>query len=298
MSDREPSLLATAEPAKDPAPPENESESVSRSATQEPTEIFDGPPTPAADSANAEDSASARDAATTIHDDDAEDPPTSVAATPAILGDPVADEAPSVSEDSVDDPLAREPTESDPEWESIPTKVAESRPAERKPAPRASRVSHPAAKTFHAAGFWRRELGACIDLAIILPVAILVGWLAGAVSGIHLPSSRLHGADFWLDLVLASDPAFLGWLGLTAVISLVYLVFFQASLGRTLGMAATKTRIIDAYGDAPTVARSALRSAGYLACLATVGLGFIWIAFDSEKRGLHDWIAGTYVIKS
>jgi uncharacterized RDD family membrane protein YckC len=26
-------------------------------------------------------------------------------------------------------------------------------------------------------------------------------------------------------------------------------------------------------------------------------LGFLWIGFDSEKRGLHDWIAGTYVVR-
>jgi uncharacterized RDD family membrane protein YckC len=29
-----------------------------------------------------------------------------------------------------------------------------------------------------------------------------------------------------------------------------------------------------------------------------VMLGFLWVGFDSEKRGLHDWIAGTYVIKA
>ena len=34
-----------------------------------------------------------------------------------------------------------------------------------------------------------------------------------------------------------------------------------------------------------------------MAGLATLGLGFLWIAFDSEKRGLHDWLSGTYVVK-
>jgi uncharacterized RDD family membrane protein YckC len=29
----------------------------------------------------------------------------------------------------------------------------------------------------------------------------------------------------------------------------------------------------------------------------TLSLGYLWIAFDAEKRGLHDWIAGTYVIR-
>jgi len=31
---------------------------------------------------------------------------------------------------------------------------------------------------------------------------------------------------------------------------------------------------------------------------ALAGLGLLWIGFDREKRGLHDWIAGTYVIRT
>jgi hypothetical protein len=44
---------------------------------------------------------------------------------------------------------------------------------------------------------------------------------------------------------------------------------------------------------------SAMRGAlcGYLAGVATLFLGFLWIGFDNEKRGLQDWIAGTYVIR-
>ena len=42
----------------------------------------------------------------------------------------------------------------------------------------------------------------------------------------------------------------------------------------------------------------ATATAGYLAGLATAFLGFLWIGFDAEKRGLHDWIAGTYVIRA
>jgi uncharacterized RDD family membrane protein YckC len=37
-----------------------------------------------------------------------------------------------------------------------------------------------------------------------------------------------------------------------------------------------------------------------LACffsLIVVGLGFFWIAFDPEKQGWHDKIAGTVVVK-
>ncbi len=59
-----------------------------------------------------------------------------------------------------------------------------------------------------------------------------------------------------------------------------------------------------ASGAAPSppsstpVWRAAVRAVGYLVALATGGLGFLWVGFDREKRGLHDWLAGTYVIKS
>jgi uncharacterized RDD family membrane protein YckC len=81
-------------------------------------------------------------------------------------------------------------------------------------------------------------------------------------------------------------------------IGMVYLLVFHGIRGRTLGMQVMKMKVIDVYGDPPSPARSAARCAGYLASVATLFLGFLWIGFDSEKRGLHDWIAGTYVIRA
>jgi uncharacterized RDD family membrane protein YckC len=161
-----------------------------------------------------------------------------------------------------------------------------------RPAP--ARASAP---SFYVAGFWRRGCGALLDCAIIIPVSVLMCWLAGTLGGIALPASRHHGVDFWLDLLLASDPALVGALGLTLAIAAVYLLVFQITLGRTLGMKALKIRIIDIYGDEPSTARAVVRTIGYVAGIATLGLGFLWIGFDSEKRGLHDWISSTYVVK-
>jgi len=118
--------------------------------------------------------------------------------------------------------------------------AAESAPA---PWPRVQRGS--SAPTYYVAGFWRRLLGAFIDMAIVVPISLVLGTLAGAVSGIHLPVSRHRGLDFWLDLFLANDPAFVGWLGLTVVVACIYLKVFQTTMGRTLGMRASKTRSID-----------------------------------------------------
>ena len=164
-------------------------------------------------------------------------------------------------------------------------------------------TAHPAPQTsraprFYAVGFWRRSLGAFIDLVIILPISLLLGWLAGAITGVGLPPSRHRGLDFWLDLILAVDPAILGFSILTGTIAVIYLVVFQATMARTPGMILVRARIIDLYGDPPGALRCFWRTLGYAASVFTFGLGFIWVGFDAEKRGLHDWLAGTFVVKA
>jgi uncharacterized RDD family membrane protein YckC len=162
--------------------------------------------------------------------------------------------------------------------------------------PPAARAPLPA-NTFHVGGFWRRFAAGGVDLAVLLPICFILTWLAGALSGVHLPESRHRGLDFWLDLFLGTDPALIGGLGLSVAIGLIYAFVFQATRQRTLGMRLLRMRVIDIYGDPPSIARCAGRTAGYLASLATLGLGLLWIGFDSEKRGLHDWLSGTYVVK-
>jgi uncharacterized RDD family membrane protein YckC len=152
--------------------------------------------------------------------------------------------------------------------------------------------------THFVSGFWRRALAGCVDLLVILPVSLLLCKVAGSLAGLSLPPSRVQGLDFWLDLLLAGDGTLIGALGLTLAIASLYSLIFHISMGRTIGMRALKLRIIDVYGDEPSTNRALVRTAGYLLGVATLGLGFIWIAFDSEKRGLHDWLAGTYVVKT
>ncbi len=149
-------------------------------------------------------------------------------------------------------------------------------------------------------GFWRRLAAAVIDLAIVVPCALLITLIASRITGVHLPPSNLRiiDIDLWIDLVLAVDPALVMALVLFGAIGLTYLLVFQIVLGRTLGMRVLRMQIIDIYGDRPSAGRCVARCAGYLAGVATLFLGFLWMGFDSEKRALHDWIAGTYVIRA
>jgi uncharacterized RDD family membrane protein YckC len=168
-------------------------------------------------------------------------------------------------------------------------------------APSAQAVARPLreAAEVHVVGFWRRMFAAVVDLAIVIPAALIITMLASRITGLHLPGNlHLLDVDLWIDLVLATDPALVMGLVMVAAIGLTYLLVFQISAGRTLGMRILRIKIIDVYGDRPSAARCVARCAGYLASVATLFLGFLWMGFDSEKRGLQDWIAGTYVIRA
>jgi uncharacterized RDD family membrane protein YckC len=149
-------------------------------------------------------------------------------------------------------------------------------------------------------GFWKRLAAGIIDAAVIVPAALLVIFIASKAAGVHLPARNMKvlDVDMWIDLVLASDPALVMGFVLLVAVAMTYLLVFHITLGRTLGMRVLRIKVIDVYGDAPSPARCIARCAGYLAGIATLFLGFLWIGFDSEKRGLQDWIAGTYVIKA
>lgn len=155
------------------------------------------------------------------------------------------------------------------------------------------------APTVYVVGFWRRLLAALIDLALIVPASLLVTVLASRVSGVQMPPNlRVVDVDLWISLVLATDPALVMALALFGAIALLYLLVFHVLVGRTLGMRVLGLTIIDVYGDRPSPGRCIARCAGYLVGVATLFLGFLWMGFDSEKRGLQDWIAGTYVIRA
>jgi uncharacterized RDD family membrane protein YckC len=165
---------------------------------------------------------------------------------------------------------------------------------------RPTRPSKREAASVYVVGFWKRLVAAAIDLAIVIPSALIITLLASKIAGIHLPPSNLHlfDVDLWIDLVLATDPALVMGLTLACAIALVYQLVFHILLGRTLGMRLLRMKVIDVYGDRPSPGRCVVRCAGYLAGAATLFLGFLWVGFDSEKRGLHDWIAGTYVVRA
>lgn len=99
-----------------------------------------------------------------------------------------------------------------------------------------------------------------------------------------------------------TDPNFSGGLPgfvINWVLPALYCILFWKYRSATPGKIWMGIMIIDAKtGATPDIGKLVLRFIGYIVCGLTLLLGFLMIFFDKKKRGLHDIIAGTLVIKT
>ena len=96
-------------------------------------------------------------------------------------------------------------------------------------------------------------------------------------------------AAFFIDVILL---CFISWGGA----NIVYFIGMWAWKGQTLGQMIANVKVVRIDGKPVDLRTSAIRFIGYLICGLTLGLGFLIIAFDKNKQGLHDKLAETYVI--
>ncbi|MCA9670636.1 MAG: RDD family protein [Myxococcales bacterium] len=148
----------------------------------------------------------------------------------------------------------------------------------------------------YVVGVWRRAAAGLVDLACVSPVLLLAAWLALRVA--RLPIGERFGPETLIELLLWGGAGFYGTLALCIAIALLYALIFVALTGRTPGLRLLGARVINVYGERPEWWRVVLRCLAMMLSVALAGLGLLWIGFDREKRGLHDWIAGTYVIRA
>ena len=85
---------------------------------------------------------------------------------------------------------------------------------------------------------------------------------------------------------------------LSFALSLVYTIGFWTAQGATPGKMAVGVKITTVDGEDIDFGRAILRYVGYIASALVLLIGYLMIAFTREKRGLHDYIAGTVVIRT
>jgi uncharacterized RDD family membrane protein YckC len=152
--------------------------------------------------------------------------------------------------------------------------------------------------TVTVAGFWRRSMATAVDGLILSPILVILGWIAFRVTGLRVPLQTNLRLESLLELVLEGGAMLYGLVAMGLFILLLYGFFFMSTTGATPGSRLLRVRVINLFGETPEWWRMLLRCLGFVVCVLLLGLGFFWIAIDREKRGLHDWMAGTYVIHS
>ena len=79
---------------------------------------------------------------------------------------------------------------------------------------------------------------------------------------------------------------------------IVYCVIMEASSsGGTYGKRLMGIKVTDENGNPLTIGKSILRNVTKIISYIIVGLGFLWVLFNKKRRGWHDIISRTYVIK-
>lgn len=82
------------------------------------------------------------------------------------------------------------------------------------------------------------------------------------------------------------------------VFPIVATIVFWVSKSATPGKMAVRAKIVDAQtGNLPSVKQSIIRYIGYYISLLPLGLGYLWIVWDSKKQAWHDKLAGTVVVR-
>lgn len=152
------------------------------------------------------------------------------------------------------------------------------------------------------AGFWIRLAAAIIDFLVL-------------IAGLYILYCVISQSFFWIfpdihKFVISLGDIFKGapvsgsTIWLMAVIMLVFLigstVYFIAmwvATGQTVGKLTMGIKVIRTDSSPLDLRDAVIRFLGSIITVATLGIGFIALAFDSHKQALHDKIADTYVVK-
>jgi uncharacterized RDD family membrane protein YckC len=129
------------------------------------------------------------------------------------------------------------------------------------------------------AGFWLRLGAAVFDLLVI---AVFIFALYSLV---FTCLAEITGRRIFIMAVVS------------ALIKIAYFIGFWIWRGQTPGKMVAGIKIIRTDSSPIEWTHAVLRYFGYIVCCLTLCIGFIWIAFDERKQGLHDKIADTYVVK-
>jgi len=153
------------------------------------------------------------------------------------------------------------------------------------PVPPAPQAAPAAAVAEIPAGFWVRVLASIIDTVLLQVLGFAMGFCMQLVLGGTMDPE----ADPTVALLI---------MAMGMVLSIAYYVFFTGYSGQTPGKMALRVKVIHNDGGSVGYGQAFVREvigksfSGVLLCI-----GYLMVAFRADKRGLHDLMARTRVIK-
>jgi len=145
-------------------------------------------------------------------------------------------------------------------------------------------------ETVHYAGFWIRFVAYMIDSIIVNIGIIIISFILGVLIGITVV---LTGGDQQTGAILGGIVGFfVGIVGGWLYFALQYASRFQA----TLGMRCVGVQVVDYNYQRISFGRATGRFFAKIISGIILMIGYIMIAFTEKKQGLHDFMAGTYVV--
>jgi uncharacterized RDD family membrane protein YckC len=148
------------------------------------------------------------------------------------------------------------------------------------------KAESPAPQNQPKAGFWIRSIACVLDFFLLMTLLCILSLLINLVIGM-------------LGIATEDDPA-VGLVLMLFGVSLIigYVVFFIGYCGQTPGKMALRIKVIRTDGSPVSYGRAFLREVpGKFISSILLGIGYLMVAFDIQKQGLHDKIADSYVIK-
>jgi len=154
------------------------------------------------------------------------------------------------------------------------------------------------------AGFWRRFGAYVIDnIFITIGTTIIFTVVFSIVFAIfpEIADRYLISGSAW-DTILAASELQMTWFelavyGLGFLIDLAYWTGTIGWKGRSVGKIMLGLKVVRVDGSRIGYPRAFLRYWGYMLCWFTFGLGFLAIAWSKEKRGLHDLLCDSIVVR-
>ena len=163
-------------------------------------------------------------------------------------------------------------------------------PGEAETEVRAAEPARAPVKEVRWGGFFRRFFAFLLDVIVIVLLASAMGLLSFIGYKVGLSG---HGRSItWRS---AAPLLFLLKWG-SIFLATLYFVVFHGGEGKTIGKWLLGLRVVGPEQSAVGYSRAFLRWL-VMVVFAPLGLGFLWILWSPEKRGWHDYLARTWVIR-